>query len=60
MLYLARSRINVPRGRQFREFSRLIKTGRRSTCKLDFRRDLETLKTQQTRFGFVQGSALRY
>ncbi len=27
MLYLARSRINVPRGRQVREFSRLIENG---------------------------------
>lgn len=52
MLYLARSRINVPRGRQFREFSRLIENGPKVHLELIFRRDLKTLKTKQTRFGF--------
>lgn len=58
MLYLARSRINVPRGRQIREFSRLIENGPKVHLKLIFRRDLELLRLSRRVSSSFKVSAL--
>jgi hypothetical protein len=57
MLYLARSRINVPWGRQVREFSRLIEKGPKVHLEANFRRDLELLRLSR-RVSFREGFGL--